>query len=270
MPVRDRIVAYLEACVTASPREIGASLGDADPVMVRQTLGRMTEASILERVGYGKYALCPGYQRRTVSVGSDTEALIYSVLIDHGGIAVTRDIHKAVWGGERAKGDRPYDYVRVMKALRVSERIGQNFGKGVWNLAEGERAALPMRGRWVGLVQGLDSAKTRNAFFQDVGAAFCDARGERSLADVAGDSAIAGALGQMADIAPGAERKALKLQLADQEAGEDVLPVAGYSYWLFEQGEPDLHMAATATFYRDCARLFGVDAAALSRRRCGL
>lgn len=266
MTIRHRIISYLEDRERAAPKDIVQGIGsDADPELVRQTLGRMTKAAILKRVRYGEYVLCPGYERRSASVESDTERLIYSCLVELGGLARIHDIHRAVWGGERRKGDRPYDYGRVQRALRHSARFQQSFGRGVWNLPEGELARHPMPGRWAGLVMGKDSPKDRDAFFRDVGAGFTDARGDIELGAVSGDPEIARLLDQMAVRAPSAEREALRQHERDREGGGETLTIGGYLYWLFEQGEPELHLAATAPLYRECARLFGVDAPALSR-----
>jgi hypothetical protein len=264
-PVRARIVEFLEDHEEAAPKEIVAGLGDGvDAVLIRQALGRMVDAAILRKIAYGKYALCPAYDRRTKSVRSDTEELICALLRDSGGVAFTREIHKAVWGGVRGRGERPYDYNRVQRALRQSTRLKQSFGRGVWNLPEEELALVPMPGRWASLVLGQRSLEDRNNFFREVGGAFADARDQFTLGDMCADPVIAALLNQMVNRAPRALDKALGMKQQDSRRGE-AEPLGAYLYWLFEQGDPELHMAAPSAFYNECARKFGANPATLSR-----
>jgi len=255
----------------------------------------MTGAHLLVKRGYGVYALSPNYRWRGLDVGDHTENAIARFLRERGGVARTREIHEAV--GDRPVGgqDRGYGHRRITQALKASPLFRQDFGRGCWNLEEHELERLPLLGRWAdyqiqvrwfenGERSGFESWEAKRAdFFDSVGTAFMEARGELSLAEVARHPGIREALRGMGDAAPNArgdaldglhsevEGEARASGLTDQWAiaqnvrdrKDSELPM--HLYAAFEFGDVRLHLAAPVEFYIACASFFGVCAAGLSR-----
>ena len=275
------VVAAVESLGEATPREIVLEMekrgGDPSPVLVRQMIKRLVERAILKRVSHGRYALRNGYQKRIEPVRDKFERLIAEALVACGGIARTKEIHEAVWGKPKGGLDRGYEYRCVTETLKQSGQFQQGCGRGIWHLPVSELLRLPLIGRWATLdIEGQltgpgPDVLDRDDFFQRVGQAFAEARSDISAEIVVSHPAVKAALCDMELRAPAARETAVRYCYDDLKANNDVTPdpqVANHQYNLylmFESGNVELHIAATAQFYQACADLFGVDAAALSR-----
>lgn len=171
---------------------------------VNQTLVNMSRRGTIRRMEgeRGLYEVTVQGRRRGVSIFDRQEKDILDVIRSHGGFCRLRDILDAF--GVRPVGpDRDIirtdaTYERVMKVIRQSEVIRQDHIKrGVYNLPWAETHALPLRGRWVGMIMesGLYAAKggngeplkreaweeERDLFFSNVGGAFKVLREARGL-----------------------------------------------------------------------------------------
>jgi hypothetical protein len=290
----------LERLGASGPTAIGKEMGGewaekAKAPVLRQTLLSMVRANLLVRIRNppGCYDISPSCSWRGLDVRDATRKGIGRFLRDRGGVARTRDIHEAITERRLAGPDRDYDHHRITQTLKADFR--QDFGRGYWNLPEPELEQVPLLGRWAdyqhqvawfekGDHGGFQSWEAkRDDFFDRVGSAFMDARGDRDIADVAMQSDVFYALRDMDARAPSARLEALEAlqsQVTEDMAAEGVSDrwaiaqevrnrkehgLAVYLYRAFEQGNSDAHMAAPVEFYRACAILFGVCPARLSR-----
>lgn len=119
-----------------SPLEIAKALpvGVEAPASIRKAIGRLVAKGRLVREGRGRYRLpsTPPVVRRTGFKFMEDE--IAAFLETKGGWATTKAIHKAMGGWRSREDERPSEYALVVKVLRTSERFGQDFGWGKWNL----------------------------------------------------------------------------------------------------------------------------------------
>jgi hypothetical protein len=188
-----------------------------------------------------------------------------------------RRSHDAVGARDLTDGTRDDDHHRVTRALAETPEFCQPYGPGIWALPEEARKRLPLLGRWAAKELRSGDLVT---FFESVGAAFADARGELSVEAVVAQPDIRKALADMAKRTHEAKGRACEeirreviselgacdeylVTLAAYDREQTDLPTA--LYLLFEAGDVGLHRNAPPAFYRGAAALFGVDAARLSR-----
>jgi hypothetical protein len=292
------VITALQGLGDAGPKAIAAAMGPEwlEPKKFAcfvQTLKVMERSHLVMRAGRGNYRVSPSCSWRGLDVRDATRAAIGRFLRHCGGVARTRDVHQALTDRRLSGPDRDYDHRRVTLALKAHFR--QDFGRGYWNLAEDELEEVPLLGRWAdyqhqvawfekGDHGGFASWEAqRDDFFDRVGSAFMDARGARDIEALAAQTDVFYALREMEGGAPVARMKALealRVQVTKDMAAEGVSDLstiaqevrnrkddglAVYLYRAFEQGDPELHMAAPVEFYRACAILFGVCPARLSR-----
>jgi hypothetical protein len=153
----------------------------------------MIQTHILSREGHGRYALENGHEYKSKTVTQQMESRIAAVLRLYGGIARTGDIHKALWDRPKGEKDRPYAYQLVARTLAKSPQFHQAFGRGFWNLSEGERLGLPLLGRWVAICQD-GQIESRDRFYQEVGCSFATARGDMEVSQATQDAEVRAAL----------------------------------------------------------------------------
>lgn len=294
------IIFGLERIGPAGPTAIGKELGgewvhrEKMPVL-RQTLLGMVRAGLLIRVRNppGCYAVSPSCSWRGLDVRDATRKGINRFLRSCGGVARTGDIHEGLTDRRLSGDDRDYDHHRITDALKADFR--QDFGRGYWNLPEPDFEQVPLLGRWANVQHqvawfekgdqgGFQSWEAkRDDFFDRVGSAFMDARGDRGIEEVATNGDVFFALREMeahASVARLEALEALRTRVSEDMAAEGVTDqwaiaqevrnrkddgLAVHLYAAFEQGNPEVHMAAPVDFYRACAFLFDVCPARLSR-----
>jgi hypothetical protein len=286
---RKSILGFLEHIGEATLADIAALLGPewqerGKNVVLRKTLGRMVKAHVLRKCGRGKYTLSATWHLRGLDNFDLREKNIKAFVIEQCGDAATADIHKAVGSRNLADGGRDYEHQLTHRVLRESPQFTR-IAPGRWSLTAEELEHLPLLGRradhdiqtaWFEGDRGgfATVEEAEAAFFDRVGDAFGDARGNLSLSDVACVPDIGAALRTMGDHVPTIREGAIRD--LDAELGsaalrlspEELAPlIAENIYYGFEQGDVPLHLVATPEFYRGCAALFGVCAAALSRGR---
>jgi hypothetical protein len=194
---------------------------------INQTLVNMSRRGTIRRMEgeRGLYEVTTYGRRAGVSVFDRQEKDILDVIRSHGGFCRLRDILEAFdvrpVGAERKEVRNDPVYVRIMQVIRRSTVIRQDHIKrGVYNLPWGETHALPLRGRWAGMIfeSGLYAAKgpngeplkreaweeERDLFFANVGGAFKVLREGRGLTaeEFAGDPAILASLCELQRQAP--------------------------------------------------------------------
>lgn len=250
-------------------------------IRLRQTMGRMVKSHVLTTVKRGLYRVRPTFHRRGFDRRDGLVRAIEAYLVECCGVASTAAIHNATGARDLAGGARDDDHNRVTRALaQTPERFCQPYGRGIWALTPEARERLPLLGRWA--VKELTPGE-RAGFFEAVGAAFAEARGELDVEDVVARPAIRAALEGMADTAHKAKQLAceeIRTEVMAELAAKGVsseyaITLATYDredhdlplvlYLQFEAGRADVHIAATPEFYRGVAALYGVDAARLSR-----
>lgn len=212
-------------------------------------------------------------------------------LVDRCGAMGTDDIAKAVCGRRLAGGSRDPEHKRLTLTLKESPKFCQDYGAGRWCLTREARERLPLLGKWADIdIQlawferndrdGFETWEAKRAnFFSRVGSAFERARGNFSLFEAARDPDIVAALVMVGGAALEAYREILcatedELVVEARDQGVPVWPYveAHRSEYLlanllgyFERGDPRLHLVAPPELYRECARLYEVDASRLSR-----
>jgi hypothetical protein len=251
-------------------------------VRLRQTVRQMVRSSVLKTIRRGVYLVHPQFHRRGFDRRDHMVRAIIAYLEECCGVATTAAIHNAVGARDLTDGTRDDDHHRVTRALaETPEKFCQPYGSGIWALTEDARERLPLLGKWAPMeLNPCD----RGEFFERVGLAFAEARGEMKPEDVVAQPGIREALEDMANHAHGSKRLAadeIRKEVAAELAARGVkdeyaITLAAYDredavllldlYLRFERGEDsDLHQAAPPEFYRGAAALFGVDAARLSR-----
>ena len=250
-------------------------------VRLRQTMRQMVRSNVLTTTRRGVYCVHPTFHRRGFDRRDHMVRQIVNFLIEQGGVAWTREIHEAVGARDIRDGERDPEHHRITYALAHTPKMfSKPYGPGIWALTPEARERLPLLGRWA--VKELSAAK-RDEFFENVGAAFAEARGDLDVEAVTAQLNIREALAVIADAAPEAEsrlRENIRAEVKTEFAAKGVtdeyaVTLAAYDredallpldlYLAFEAGDAELHRVAPPVFYHAVAALFGVDAARLSR-----
>lgn len=285
---RQTILEFVERVGKASVHDIATMLGPEwlEPrkqAGLRKTLRRMVPR-FLRSPKRNEYLLSPGHRSRSFDNFDGRRKAIKAFLVERCREASTAEIHDAVGRRNLARGRRDYSHQLTTRVLSEAPEFCQiRQGDGRWYLNAEEREQIPLIGEWADIEFQIGSLNrfrydfatwqdARASFFDKVGSAFMEARGDFTLSEVVAVPDVAEALQKLLGRAPSIKAKAMRA--LDSELGVPALKLspdverlrtAEYVLFAFEFGELMVHLAAPPELYRACARLYGVCPARLSR-----